>query len=305
MALNAPIQGGAGGAGAISASDLLGGRKFGGRLTLTTAVPVTTADVTAAGTLYYTPFISDQVVGYDGTSISNSVFTEVSLDISALLADTNYDITINSVGDTLTATAWTNGTTRATALTLTKGVNIGASNGVYLGTIRMTGTVGECEDSEANRLVWNAYNRVERKSLLKPGFVDNDTTTTWSMTSSGGWFQVNGGSGGTFTCVIGLQEDSLHASGTIQRWTGSSSTNMAIGHNTTSDPEFGFTITSSEGVNRHAGIDGDFLPIVGLNTIDQLEQGSAAATAAADVASSGFTQTTDLAVGYLSVTGRF
>src|SRR3989344_6235690 len=50
-----------------------------GRLTLTTAVPVTTSDVTAATTVYFTPYNGDKIALYDGSTWAISAFTEKSI----------------------------------------------------------------------------------------------------------------------------------------------------------------------------------------------------------------------------------
>jgi hypothetical protein len=64
-----------------------------GRLTLTSGSPVTTADVTAATTLYYTPCAGNSISLFDGTSTwTVRTFSELSLSLSGYTANTNYDI---------------------------------------------------------------------------------------------------------------------------------------------------------------------------------------------------------------------
>jgi len=64
-----------------------------GRLTLTSGTPVTTADVTAATTLYYTPYTGNSISLFDGTSTwTVRTFSELSLSLSGYTANTNYDI---------------------------------------------------------------------------------------------------------------------------------------------------------------------------------------------------------------------
>ncbi|MFA5458174.1 MAG: LamG domain-containing protein, partial [Synergistaceae bacterium] len=95
-----------------------------GRLTLTTGVPVTTSDVTAATTLYFTPYNGNLVGLYSGASWSVSAFSELSLSLSGYTANKNYDIWIYDNAGTLTldSTIWTDDTTRATALTTQDGI---------------------------------------------------------------------------------------------------------------------------------------------------------------------------------------
>lgn len=54
----------------------------GGRLTLTTQVPVTTSNVTAATTLYYMPFMGDRIALFDGTSWGVYSFSEKSIKLT-------------------------------------------------------------------------------------------------------------------------------------------------------------------------------------------------------------------------------
>ncbi len=137
-----------------------------GRLTLTSGTPVTTSDVTAAGTLYFTPYKGNQIGLYDGSGWDLYAFSELSLALTGYTADKNYDIWAydNSGTVTLDSTVWTDDTTRATALTTQDGVYVksGATTRRYLGTIRITGTTGQTEDSLTKRFVWNYYNRVGR-----------------------------------------------------------------------------------------------------------------------------------------------
>ena len=135
-----------------------------GRITLSTGVPVTTSDVTAATTIYFTPYQGNNISLYDGSAIWNVIsFTELSIAVPATTA-TMYDVFCynNSGAATLEVLAWTNDTTRATALVLQNGVYVksGATTRRYLGSFRTTGVSGQTEDSVANRFVWNYYNRV-------------------------------------------------------------------------------------------------------------------------------------------------
>ena len=137
-----------------------------GRLTLTTGVPVTTSDVTAATTVYFTPYKGNQIGLYSGSTWNLFAFSEISLSLSGYTADKNYDIWVydNSGTVTLDSTVWTNDTTRATELTTQDGVYVksGATTRRYVGTIRITGTTGQTEDSLTKRFVWNYYNQVGR-----------------------------------------------------------------------------------------------------------------------------------------------
>jgi hypothetical protein len=87
-----------------------------GRLTLTSTVPVTTADVTGASTIYFTPYHGDRISVYDGTRWKAYKFTELSLALGTLINAQNYDVFIydNSGTLTLEATEWASATVTMT-----------------------------------------------------------------------------------------------------------------------------------------------------------------------------------------------
>ena len=134
-----------------------------GRLTLESGVAVSTTDQTSKTTLYYTPYNGNYISLYDGTDWKLYAFSELSLSLSGYAANTNFDIfAYNNAGVvTLESLSWTNDTTRATSLTTQDGVYVksGATTRRYIGTIRTTGTTGQCEDSTDRRFVWNYYNQ--------------------------------------------------------------------------------------------------------------------------------------------------
>lgn len=187
----------------------------GGRLTLTTGVPVTTTDVTGATTIYYTPYLHNGIGLYDGTSWKLYSFSELSLALGTLTADKNYDVFLYDNAGTLTLelTAWTNDTTRATALVLQDGVwcKTGALTRRYLGTIRTTSTTttedsggGTTTNVGGKRFVWNAYNRVPRAMAVI------DTTDSWSYTTAT-IRQARANAGNQVEYVCGLAQDRVRA----------------------------------------------------------------------------------------------
>lgn len=180
-----------------------------GRLTLTTGTPITTSAVTAATTLYFTPYCGGQIALYDGsTSWSLFDLTEISASLSGLTADTNYDVFVyDNTGLTLDLVAWSTATARATALTTQDGVYVksGATTRRYVGTIRITGTTGQCEDSLggsnsiAKRFVWNYYNRVPRQAYVI------ESTSSWTY-STGTWRRMNANTNMQVQFVVGVDE---------------------------------------------------------------------------------------------------
>ena len=169
-------------AGAASPTWVNQGLFSGGRLTLTSNTPITTSDVTSATTIYYTPYNGDRISLYDGTNWATYTFTQLSLALGTLTSGLNYDVFMYNNSGTLTLelAAWTNDTTRTTALVLTNGVYLktGALTRRYLGTIRTTSTT-TTEDSITKKFVWNFNNRVERP-LYKNGTTSHTyTTAAW------------------------------------------------------------------------------------------------------------------------------
>ncbi len=77
----------------------------GGRLTLSSGVPVTTSDVTGAGTLYFTPYKHDKISLFDGTRWKKYTFSEISLALTSLIKGVVYDIFLYDNSSTLTLEA--------------------------------------------------------------------------------------------------------------------------------------------------------------------------------------------------------
>lgn len=178
-----------------------------GRLTLTSNTPVTTSDVTAATTLYFTPFNGSKIALYNGYFWHYYTLTELSIAIPST-TNTNYDVFIyaDSAGViALELTAWSNDTTRATALTTQDGVYVktGSLTRRYLGTIRTTGVNGQCEDSQTKRFVWNYYNRIFRRLRRV------DSTATWTYAGAGAMRSMNNSTDNRVEVVIGVVEDIL------------------------------------------------------------------------------------------------
>lgn len=173
-----------------------------GRLTLTTGTPVTSADVTAATTLYFTPYGGNRIALYDGAVWTVRAFAELSIAVPATTA-TMYDVWVydNAGVTTLELLAWTNDTTRATALVLQDGVlcKTGALTRRYVGSFRTTGSSGQTEDSVLKRYVWNYYNRVARQLQRF------ETTATWTYTTAT-YRQANGATANQVEIVVGVAE---------------------------------------------------------------------------------------------------
>lgn len=183
----------------------------GGRLTLTSGTPVTTSDVTAAGTIYWEPYKSDQIALWTGSAYQvYSIGSNKSLALT-VTSGSNYDIFgyLNAGTLALESLVWTSTTARATAVVRdATGVLTKSDDRTrrYLGTIYATAS-NQTEDSLSRRCVFNADNRVMRPLRA----VDGTNTWTYSTTS---FRNFNGSStDGTGQCrfVIGVSEAPLRA----------------------------------------------------------------------------------------------
>lgn len=177
------------------------------RLSLTSATPVTTSDVSGATTLYCTPYKGNSIALYDGSAWNMYTSPEFSLALGTLTSGKPYDVFCydNNGAPTLELLAWTNDTTRATALAYQDGVLVksGAATRRYMGTFYTTSST-TTEDSDANRYLFNYYNRVIRKMKAV------DTTDTWNYTLAA-YRQANNSTANQLNFIIGVTEEVVTA----------------------------------------------------------------------------------------------
>lgn len=248
------------------------------RLTLTSGTPVTTSDVTGAGTIYYTPFKGNRITLYSASQTIWRVYelSEISIAVPAT-TDTVYDIFVydNAGTVTLEAVAWTDTTTRATDIAYQNGIAVkdGATNKKYVGSFQTTSVSGQTEDSVANRLLFNAYNR-----FYKPLNIV-DTTDSWNYTTETWRVFNNGTTTNLVRFVDGIGDDIIN----IQVIGSSSNATPA-----TSSVGIGVNSTSTNSAQIHGAISGsatsqqtafyDGIGRVGANSIYPLEISQAAGT---------------------------
>ena len=191
-----------------------------GRLTLSSGVPVMTSSIAAAGTVYWTPYRGNVVWLHDGaTAWASYELSELSLSLAGLTASRLHDIFLDNNGGTpqLAAVAWTNDTTRATALTKQDGryVLTGATDYLYLGTIYVDGS-NQCthrfgtsatSGQSAHYGVWNHYNRV----LVAADVGDSTDNWTYNSGVNATWRNANASTHNRVTFVIGVAEDAIMA----------------------------------------------------------------------------------------------
>jgi hypothetical protein len=172
------------------------------RLTLTTATPVTSGDVTAATTIYLTPYLSGQIRIYTGTEWVTRDTTEVSLAVGTLAAGGIYDVFAYWTGSAVAlerSAAWATAAARTDALARVNGILTKSSDRtrLYVGTFR-TQTTTTTEDSRNRRFVWNMYNRVRRELWVQ------DTTGSWTYINPNGvWRNVRANAANLIEFVCG------------------------------------------------------------------------------------------------------
>jgi hypothetical protein len=160
------------------------------RLTLESNVAVSSTNQEAKTTLYLTPYIGNQISLYYNSVWSTYITDQISISLSGKTAGKNHDVFAyyNGWAVALELVEWTNDATRAIALATQDGVYVNSSDAKqkYMGTIRTTGTTGQCEDSFTSRYVWNMYNRFQR------GGWTTNTASGWTYTGAA-WREWGGG----------------------------------------------------------------------------------------------------------------
>ena len=179
------------------------------RLTATTAVPVTVTDVTAAGTLFYTPYVSGSLVYYTGSAWAQATIAEISLALT-VSSGSNYDVFVACSSSTVCAlslsSAWASDTARTDALGTQNGVTVLNSDKTKLliGTIRGSGA-NTIEDSAAKRYLANVFNRTRRAMAGA-----TETANTWT-TNSSTWIQANANAANQLDYVVSIATDGIEA----------------------------------------------------------------------------------------------
>lgn len=210
-----------------------------GRLTLTSGTPVLTGAVATAATVYYTPYLGNQIPIWDGTKWVNSPFTELSNILAnsatgnagpaAGAASKNYDLFVSVIAGVLTLTrggAWNSDTVRS-ATTENDLQRVGgflcnlnnitngplAGFGLYVGTIRtdaggatvswaLGGSAAGGTPATIN--LWNAYNRNKYVAAV------SDSNGSWSYTAATIRASDNN-NGNRISMIRGLDIESVEA----------------------------------------------------------------------------------------------
>lgn len=198
-----------------------------GRLTAVSGAPTPTTETSAGTSIYYTPYRGNRIALYDGSARWNvRSFTELTISLSGCTASTPYDVFLYDNAGTVASEilAWTNATTRATALTTQDGVYVktGATTRRYVGTFYCNATGGQTDDTLLKRYVWNYYNRITRPVRVA------DATDTWTYTTST-WRQANGAAGNQVDVVVGVAEVAIDLRVSVGVSNSNAGVNVAVG----------------------------------------------------------------------------
>lgn len=176
-----------------------------GCVTLTSGDCSIRPNVSAATTIYWSPYNGNEIALYSGTGWVTFAQAELSIAVPAT-TNTGYDLFLdyNSGTPALSVNAWTNLTTRATALALQDGVYVlgGSTTQRYIGSFRTTAVSGQTESSLTKRWVWGYYNRADLELQV------TDATASWTYTTAT-IRQANGAAGNKVEVFIGVQEEDI------------------------------------------------------------------------------------------------
>lgn len=298
---------GGGGGGAITSPQ--------GRLTLTTAVAITTADVSGATTVYYTPSVGLYVPIWDGSAFEmTSIGSERSLALDSDSGHTNYhqsaknyDFFIINDGGTIrlgTGPKWDDGagagsdTARGTGaasteLELLEGIwtnantitiRFGSASGNTVSVAANEATYvgsgrmvanGQISDTVLLRLLYNEYNQTARSMLV------TESNTSWTY-STATFQQARASSANQVAVLRGNNGQLLHA--TVIGTAGSSTATfrsvvvgIGIDSSTVNSARSG-TNSASSTVNAVPSAEYNSYPGLGYHEIRWLERGGGADT---------------------------
>lgn len=287
------------------------GRKPGGRLTLTSGTPVLTTTVTAAATIYYSPYDSSLSPVWNDTAADfvlrdvgelSQALSDATKSPAAAAATQVYDIFLWDDAGTYRISrgpTWASGTggsntvrgtgAGSTALTRVKGLLVnsvaitngpGAQKGLYLGTIMTDDSGATCTWNLGSSAagggaawlgVYNYYNRC----IAQPTPLDSTVSHTY-QTATMRMFDNNAGNRVTF--VRGMAEDGVFALFSSRILIAAAGFGyIAIGLDSTTTSATGsnqaiINITSSTAANAFTSqYSGD--PGIGRHYLQALEQG--------------------------------
>lgn len=275
-----------------------------GRLTLTTATPVLTANVLAAATIYYTPHCGSLIPLYNSATgrFHPQVFAEITNDTTAsstgkagpaaVTTNSNYDLFVWNDAGTIRLTrgpAWTSDTARGTGAGTTQISRVvgiysntvaitngpGAGLGTYVGTIRTNGTstvdmnmnpAAAAGGSNALLGVYNAYNRVKTVGRSR------DTTDSWVF-GTAYWTAVNNSNSNRVTWIDGLGESAPEASMCVEVNSSPGTVWAGISFNAVGAPSYAPSRSGSTSTAENLSSSDASVPSLGVGYAQMMHRG--------------------------------
>lgn len=259
----------------------------GGRLSLTSGVPVTTSDVLSA-TIYYVPYLHDTLQLWDSQSsqwVTRRITTQsVALTSVAHPVSKGYDIFayLATSGEMAleTGPVWTGDTIRATDVLYTDGrvTKSGDKTRLLLGSI-YTNAAGFTQDSggaigtSPTRYLANAYNKVPRSMFVGEG------TDSWSYI--GAFRQANASAVNQLNYMVSLPYEPVEADVQVL-YSGDTSAALAVGiahdSTTTSAADMAGTYATTGVQPAAVRASARFYPGVGRHYLAWVERAAGAGT---------------------------
>jgi hypothetical protein len=279
-----------------------------GRLTLQSNTPVMTSDTTGATSVYYTPYVGNQIPIYSGSAFANNTLSQLTmtLNTSNQVSGDIYDLFVflNSSVVTIGAgPAWSSGTARgsgagttlltqldglwvnAYSITLTNGStsysSIPVDEATYVGSIYMTAngqtsmqlTLTPASGGTASVVgVYNAYNRIRTTAYCR------DKTSNWTYGTTS-WRAADNSTSNKITFLDGLQQSPVTGDYSVLALTTVNTVGAFIGLNidsSTTTPDIASETASaaSESSASQSNVTETFYPVLGLHYIQAVEYAS-------------------------------
>lgn len=282
---------------------------FGGRLTLTSATPVMTADATAQQTIYYCPYIHQYVPVYEGTSLLLRAFTASDTDavgLSLSLAGSAnwasgslYDLFYAYVSGTLyfgSGPAWSSSTSRGTgagttelqlfrgiwtnknSMTLRTGAastqTVPANQATYLGTFYATanGQTGMAfQPNAAAGGTNNVLGLWNAYNRERVSALCRDSTANWTYATNS-FRSANNSNSNRVTYVDGLGHSKVETVMATQCGGNGTILVGTVRDSTSATPAIGAgSNASTSGAITHCSAPNEFLPSIGLHYLQAVE----------------------------------
>ena len=164
---------------------------FNARLTTQSGKPIMDGSTTTD--IYLAAYNGNVITLYNGSQWVNYTITEVSASLSGKSSDNVYDLFVYDSGGGVLAlafsTAFSSGTSRATALGKQDGVYVKSSDHTrrWVGTIHINNGTGQVLDQANKRGIWNLYNQVQKYVGQTDATGGAYTTATWRAWGGGGF----------------------------------------------------------------------------------------------------------------------